>query len=182
MPKGVATDSLVEIEESVDLIDHVRPRPRAGQGRSMDPAVRRVIEQYAMHRAIAYFSSRWARVQDVSSRACFDLLCTDGSREMRVEVKGTTSAGVTVLMTKNEVNNARRMPPTSHSSSQLTSRSIVQSIRRVPLEGVTSCSIPGTSKRASSFRWRSRFGSVPATLRSRHLADLDKVSRFVTDF
>ena len=38
---GLATDSIVEIEESVDLIDHVRPRPRAGQGRSMDPAVRR---------------------------------------------------------------------------------------------------------------------------------------------
>ena len=30
---------------------------------------------------------------------------------MRVEVKGTTSAGVTVLMTKNEVNNARQMHP-----------------------------------------------------------------------
>lgn len=39
----------------------------------------------------------------MSANHPFDLLCRDGDRELRVEVKGTTSLGLSVLLTRNEV-------------------------------------------------------------------------------
>ncbi|HEX9367842.1 MAG TPA: DUF3883 domain-containing protein, partial [Vicinamibacterales bacterium] len=46
-------------------------------------------------------------VIDVSATEPFDLLCRDGSRERRVEVKGTTALGLSVLLTRNEVRHAQ---------------------------------------------------------------------------
>ena len=44
---------------------------------------------------------------DVSATKPFDLLCREGDRELRVEVKGTTSLGLSVLLTRNEVRHAQ---------------------------------------------------------------------------
>lgn len=43
----------------------------------------------------------------MSANQPFDLLCRDGHRELRVEVKGTTSKGLSVLLTRNEVRHAQ---------------------------------------------------------------------------
>ena len=86
----------------------VRPRVRArGQtwGGSIDG--RKAIESYAMDLAVRHYSSLWPDVRDVSSVEPFDLLCRKGDRELRVEVKGTTSLGLSVLLTRNEVRHAR---------------------------------------------------------------------------
>jgi uncharacterized protein DUF3883 len=45
-------------------------------------------------------------VLDVSATHPFDLLCRDDDRELRVEVKGTTSLGMSILLTRNEVRHA----------------------------------------------------------------------------
>ena len=80
------------------------------QGRLTDPEARRAIDKYAMQRAIAHFSSGWT-VQDVSRIACFDLLCRGEGGELRVEVKGTTTQGEAVLITRRELENAKRHFP-----------------------------------------------------------------------
>jgi hypothetical protein len=82
-----------------------------GQGRLADPAARIAIDRYAMARAIEHFSSRWPVVQDVSRFACYDLLCRNGAEELRVEVKGTTTHGEAVLITHNELENAKKHFP-----------------------------------------------------------------------
>jgi len=56
--------------------------------------------------ALHHYSSLWREVIDVSATHSFDLLCRDGKRELRVEVKGTTSLGLSVLLTRNEVRHA----------------------------------------------------------------------------
>jgi len=80
--------------------------PFTGQGFGLAAAERVAVERYAMERAVEYFSSRWASVKDVSNRCSFDLLCSSAATQLRVEVKGTTSAGDSVVLTKKEIDEA----------------------------------------------------------------------------
>jgi 5-methylcytosine-specific restriction protein A len=86
----------------------VRTRsPASGQGWGTSPEARKAIETYAMGLAVRHYSAAWPEVVDVSANQPFDLLCRDGDRELRVEVKGTTSRGLSVLLTRNEVRHAQ---------------------------------------------------------------------------
>lgn len=92
-------------------------RIAAGQGRSMNHLRNRAVEMHAMDGAKSYFSSEqggaWT-VTDVSSQGKgYDLHCIRGNDQLRVEVKGTVGAGTSVILTKNEVNQAHEHPETS---------------------------------------------------------------------
>lgn len=93
--------------EADDTDALIRGTQTTHQGRLIDPVARRVVERHAMDRAIAHFKATWPEVFDVSSRASFDLLCRNGDQELRVEVKGTTTAGATIVLTRNEVEHVR---------------------------------------------------------------------------
>ena len=47
----------------------------------------------------------------VAATECFDLRCTRGNAELHVEVKGTTSPGEQIVLTRNEVDHARQQYP-----------------------------------------------------------------------
>jgi Domain of unknown function (DUF3883) len=97
--------------ESLAVEEYVRPRsPAEGQGYGLDAQDRRLVEEYAMQRAIQYFSGGGAKVRDVSLTKCYDLLCVREGREFHVEVKGTTGLGRAVLLTRNEVEHAQDFP------------------------------------------------------------------------
>jgi hypothetical protein len=81
--------------------------PAQGQGWGGSAEGRRVIESYAMEVAKRHYCGLWREVVDVSSTESFDLLCRNGERELRVEVKGTTSLGLSVFLTRNEVRHAQ---------------------------------------------------------------------------
>lgn len=106
---GYVYTSAPDGESDGQLIEAlVRPRvPARGQTWSGSAAGRKAIESYAMGLAVRHYSSLWQEVLDVSATQPFDLLCRDGDRELRVEVKGTTSLGLSVLLTKNEVRHAQ---------------------------------------------------------------------------
>lgn len=83
-----------------------------GQGFQSDIVKRRMIEEYAMSLAFKYYQEKVGTdpdaVIDVSKNSPFDLLCLDSEGgETRVEVKGTTGSGAQVILTRNEVENAR---------------------------------------------------------------------------
>ena len=84
----------------------VRPRAR-GQRWSASPAVRRAIELHAMQAAIEHYTGQGWSVEDVSTFSSYDLHCEQDDRVLCVEVKGTTSTGERVLLTRNEVAQAR---------------------------------------------------------------------------
>lgn len=87
-----------------------------GQGRQMDPALRREIEMYAMERAKNYFRKHYSHVKDTSANNPYDFLCSDrkGRRskqfpdKLMVEVKGTQQGGKSVELTIGEVKNAQK--------------------------------------------------------------------------
>jgi hypothetical protein len=87
----------------------VRPRMSLGGQRfASSPMYRQAVELYAMQLAYEHYSARWPIVLDVSTTQPFDLHCLNGSLELRVEVKGTASAGDSVLLTRNEVSHAQQ--------------------------------------------------------------------------
>lgn len=78
-----------------------------GQGRQLDPELRRALELYAMRRATEHYEEAGYHVQDSSNNRPYDLVCTRHGDERRVEVKATQSSGESVLLTAGEVKAAR---------------------------------------------------------------------------
>ena len=93
-------------QEAADLLESHRGK-QSGRGFGITPQLRKQIEEYAMARAKRHFRDEEYRVQDLSKRRPFDLLCIKGGSELRVEVKGTQTDAKSVILTKNEVTNAR---------------------------------------------------------------------------
>ena len=81
-----------------------------GQGFSADYPTKRAIEVHAMDRARAHYSQKGWTVRDVSADRPYDLHCERGPEQLRVEVKGTRSTGLSVMVTANEVMNAKDHP------------------------------------------------------------------------
>ena len=105
---GVASVKDRPIDAEIRVIDAViRPTSAAtGQSWLADGARRRAVELYAMEQAIDHYRRAWLVVEDVSAKESFDLRCRKGKNELRVEVKGTTTGGGSILLTRNEVRHA----------------------------------------------------------------------------
>ncbi len=89
-----------------DVVAELETTP-GGQGYGLNAAARKAVEDRAVKLAIDHFKAQRWEVQDVGKRRSYDLHCTRGSEELHVEVKGTTTAGASVLLTANEVRHAR---------------------------------------------------------------------------
>jgi hypothetical protein len=74
-----------------------------GQGFGLNAAERRAVELHAMQMAKACLLALNWRVRDVSSSKPYDFECRRGEETLAVEVKGTTSAGEQIVLTRNEV-------------------------------------------------------------------------------
>lgn len=101
-----------EIEDAELAIANVAGHSSSRQGFFMDVKVRLAIEQYAMQKAMAYYEEQGWTVKDVSARYPYDLLCeSESGKILHVEVKGTTSDGSQIILTRNEVEHARNYYP-----------------------------------------------------------------------
>lgn len=101
-----------DTEDSVNSVDayanDTKPSPkRAGQGRVIDPIVRKAIELRAVYIAKHYYSMAGFQVEDTGDFESFDLRCMKDGNEVRVEVKGTTGQGKSIQLTTNEVKHAQ---------------------------------------------------------------------------
>lgn len=94
-------------EESASAVEAALARA-GGQGFARTPAERRAIEDYSMAVAKRYFKSNGFDVEDVHKSKPFDLRCLKGKGEVHVEVKGTTTTGAAIVLTKNEVGHASK--------------------------------------------------------------------------
>lgn len=94
-----------EEEAAAEAAWEARARAR-GQGFAVSPAVRKVVEEYAMQLAEKHYSEEY----EVRRKGKpYDLCCTHQTTGavLYVEVKGTTTAGEEVFLTPNEVRFAR---------------------------------------------------------------------------
>ncbi len=78
-------------------------------GRVQDARVRKAIEEHAVVIARRYYEERMWHVETRGKP--YDLLCTKDSQTLYVEVKGTTGAGASVILTRNEVEHMRHVYP-----------------------------------------------------------------------
>lgn len=83
-----------------------KSRNSRGQGFVSDVLVKKAIELRAISIATEYYQEKGFTVEDRGAYESFDLSCKKDNIERRAEVKGTTTDGATVLLTKNEVDHA----------------------------------------------------------------------------
>lgn len=81
------------------------PADRARRGRGVSTAEKLAIERHAVEVAMRFFAKNWPDIREVGRP--YDLDCRKGDQILHVEVKGTTSEGVKVGLTRNEVRHAR---------------------------------------------------------------------------
>ncbi|MER5938432.1 DUF3578 domain-containing protein [Streptomyces sp. NPDC001928] len=113
---GDPTPEVVEAEQSAAKTAGRRSRSgsrpsRSGQGFLLTAGERRAIERHSVRMATEHFVAQGWKVKDVGDKESFDLLATRGERRLHVEVKGTTSTGQEVILTRAEVEKQRRYYP-----------------------------------------------------------------------
>lgn len=81
-----------------------------GQGLQMDAEVRKVIENAAQERLMAYYRDRGWTVTDTRQNRPYDAVAVRDRETIYLEAKGTQSMGETVIVTRNEVEHARQNP------------------------------------------------------------------------
>lgn len=102
-----------EVAQAVASAARAAGRRDTGQGRRADHAERVAIEAHAVARACRHLEALGFEVRDVGAVESYDLDATRPGERLWVEVKGTTSAGVEVVLTRNEVElNADKYPHT----------------------------------------------------------------------
>jgi len=86
-----------------------RNNRKSAQGFIRDTKKKELIESHAMKEAYEYYSDLGYEVQDCSGlrNLGYDYRCTKGKEVIESEVKGTTTNGDSVLLTRNEVDNAK---------------------------------------------------------------------------
>jgi hypothetical protein len=100
-----------EITSARNALAELAGERSEGQGYESFAPRRKAIEDHAMRKATQYYTRQGWTVADVSARRSYDLRCTRGRELLHVEVKGTTSPGDAVLLTRNEVEHARGAYP-----------------------------------------------------------------------
>ena len=106
MPSAEPTE-IKAAEEAIDEIAGKIPKVRkySGQGIRGTYKENKAVERRAVDLAISYFRStnNWESIKDTGDKESYDLLLTNKSKKMYVEVKGTQSSGDKVFLSKNEV-------------------------------------------------------------------------------
>ena len=102
-----------EVAIAVQLADEAaKPKVGGGQGFGLTAEQRKAVEQRAVDVAINHLKSLGALwITDVGATQSYDLDCSISGQKLFVEVKGSTSAGGAVILTKNEVEFHRKHYP-----------------------------------------------------------------------
>ncbi|MFB7249644.1 MrcB family domain-containing protein [Microbacterium sp. NPDC056234] len=95
---SLAQEQIAAVTNSSDV-----PRARSGQGFRITKVEQRAVELRAVAVASAMLIASGWTVKDVGATESYDLDCRRGDERLWVEVKGTTSLGEAVILTKNEV-------------------------------------------------------------------------------
>ncbi|KQU28262.1 MULTISPECIES: MrcB family domain-containing protein [unclassified Rhodococcus (in: high G+C Gram-positive bacteria)] len=87
------------------LAEVAEPRKSVRAGPRLSASQRKVIEERAVAVTVEYFTSKQLgfAVKDVGATRSYDLHATRDGETLKIEVKGTTSNGSEVILTRNEV-------------------------------------------------------------------------------
>lgn len=103
-----------EVADVLEATEEAAGKRRTGKGQGfrLSAAEKDLVEHHAMERAKHHFVTEGWTVKDVSRNdGSYDLHLTKGEELRHVEVKGTTTAGETVVLTRGEVQRQREYCP-----------------------------------------------------------------------
>lgn len=95
---ALANEELAEITKPFGTA-----RRTSGQGFRVTKDEQRAVERRAVEVSIVHYIAAGWSVMDVGATESFDLDCRRADQRLYVEVKGTTSSGESVILTRNEV-------------------------------------------------------------------------------
>ena len=101
-PNLLSSGSLESLERELES------SPSYGQGWGLSARERQAVDEAAMECAINHFRDQGFDVKDVHRTHSYDLEVERQGKRRKVEVKGTTGSGGKVLLTRNEVELARK--------------------------------------------------------------------------
>ncbi|HEU5155684.1 MAG TPA: DUF3578 domain-containing protein [Streptosporangiaceae bacterium] len=108
---GTPAPEIVEAEEAAAHTAGKRVRRVGGQGLQLTAGERRAVELQAMRVATGHFQWLGWSIKDVSAKESYDLRLQKGDERLHVEVKGTTSTGTQIVLTRSEVEKQRVFAP-----------------------------------------------------------------------
>ena len=108
---GEAAPEVVEAEVAAAKTAGRRSAAKTGQGFRLTAEERRAVELHSVDMATAYFQAQGWQVRDVGAKESYDLRLTKAGQKLHVEVKGTTSEGAQVVLTRAEVETQRKLAP-----------------------------------------------------------------------
>jgi len=92
-----------QAEAAPGVVHSVEEEIERSAGFQPNSKIRKAVELHAMSRAEKEFKNRGYEVKDVSQRRPYDLLCRKSDELKYVEVKGTQSSGLDIVLTAGEV-------------------------------------------------------------------------------
>ncbi|MEV5893178.1 MrcB family domain-containing protein [Nonomuraea fuscirosea] len=108
---GDLSPEIAEAQEVAASTAGRRTRQPKIQGFRLTAQEKRAVELRGVQVATDFFRSQGWSVKDVGDKESYDLLLARGPERLHVEVKGTTSAGAQVVLTRAEVEKQRRFAP-----------------------------------------------------------------------
>lgn len=108
---GDAAPEVLQAIESATMAAHRRASRSTGQGRLLNADERKAVEDQSLRVATKHFEGEGWSVEDVGAKESYDLLLTRHGKQLRVEVKGTTSDGAQVVLTRSEVVRQQEFAP-----------------------------------------------------------------------
>lgn len=117
--QSLDSPEVADARAEIDLLAGRHPknsnkRRRGSRAVRITAEQRRCIELRAMNLAKAHLRKQgWTKIVDTSAGNPFDFYCKRANAELWVEVKGTTSNGSSVVLTRNEVKHHRSVHPRS---------------------------------------------------------------------
>ncbi|MFA5823848.1 MAG: DUF3883 domain-containing protein [Thermodesulfovibrionales bacterium] len=100
-------DTTGDAEKEIEDIIESHLTSQSGQGFKITPELRKKTEEYSVSKAIQYFKKHKYTVTNVGGAKSYDLDCFKDGDTLRVEVKGTQTTGDSIILTPNEVRNAK---------------------------------------------------------------------------
>lgn len=101
--RAVEEGTALEITDAITAAERAASPRRSGQGMRLSHADRVAIEAHSVALACDYLRNEGYTVKDVGAVESYDIDATRQGERLYVEVKGTTSHGDEVVLTKNEV-------------------------------------------------------------------------------
>jgi len=92
-----------EVQDAIDAVEAIANPLRKRGGARLSAAENKAIESRAVLVAREHFEQEGYSTEDVGATMSYDVHATKGTKVVKIEVKGTTTRGGAVVLTRNEV-------------------------------------------------------------------------------